>query len=100
MAQKVNQEVIGVVENMSWFTGEDGTRYQIFGEAEAPPWPLSWTRCSARSRCSPPWAGAPMRGPGRACGSRVRGGGPRPRRCGRRSQAAGANPTRTGHPLT
>jgi ATP-binding protein involved in chromosome partitioning len=32
MAQKVNQEVIGVVENMSWFTGDDGTRYQIFGE--------------------------------------------------------------------
>ena len=32
MAKKVNQEVIGVVENMSWFTGDDGTRYQIFGE--------------------------------------------------------------------
>ncbi len=32
MAAKVNQEVIGVVENMSWFTGDDGTRYQIFGE--------------------------------------------------------------------
>ncbi len=32
MARKVNQEVVGVVENMSWFTGDDGTRYQIFGE--------------------------------------------------------------------
>ena len=32
MAEKVNQEVIGVVENMSWFTGNDGTRYPIFGE--------------------------------------------------------------------
>jgi ATP-binding protein involved in chromosome partitioning len=32
MADKVNQEVIGVVENMSWFTGHDGTRYPIFGE--------------------------------------------------------------------
>jgi ATP-binding protein involved in chromosome partitioning len=32
MAQKVNQEVVGVVENMSWFTGDDGTRYRIFGE--------------------------------------------------------------------
>jgi ATP-binding protein involved in chromosome partitioning len=32
MAQKVNQEVMGVVENMSWFTGNDGTRYPIFGE--------------------------------------------------------------------
>jgi len=32
MAEKVGQEVLGVVENMSWFTGDDGTRYPIFGE--------------------------------------------------------------------
>jgi ATP-binding protein involved in chromosome partitioning len=32
MAEKVNQHVIGVVENMSWFTGDDGKRYPIFGE--------------------------------------------------------------------
>jgi ATP-binding protein involved in chromosome partitioning len=32
MADKVEQEVIGVVENMSWFTGDDGKRYPIFGE--------------------------------------------------------------------
>jgi ATP-binding protein involved in chromosome partitioning len=32
MAEKVNQSVVGVVENMSWFTGDDGTRYPIFGE--------------------------------------------------------------------
>ena len=32
MAEKVNQEVLGVVENMSWFTGDDGTRYPLFGE--------------------------------------------------------------------
>jgi len=32
MADKVNQEVLGVVENMAWFTGDDGKRYQIFGE--------------------------------------------------------------------
>jgi ATP-binding protein involved in chromosome partitioning len=32
MAEKVNQEVMGVVENMSWFTGDDGTRYVLFGE--------------------------------------------------------------------
>ncbi len=32
MASKVDQEVAGVVENMSWFTGDDGTRYPIFGE--------------------------------------------------------------------
>ena len=31
MADTVNQEVIGVVENMSWFTGDDGRRYEIFG---------------------------------------------------------------------
>ena len=32
MAEKVNQDILGVVENMSWFTGDDGTRYTIFGE--------------------------------------------------------------------
>ena len=31
MADKVNQEILGVVENMSWFTGDDGTRYELFG---------------------------------------------------------------------
>jgi ATP-binding protein involved in chromosome partitioning len=31
MAEKVDQEVLGVVENMSWFTGDDGKRYEIFG---------------------------------------------------------------------
>jgi ATP-binding protein involved in chromosome partitioning len=32
MAEKVNLEVKGVIENMSWFTGDDGQRYEIFGE--------------------------------------------------------------------
>jgi ATP-binding protein involved in chromosome partitioning len=32
MARKVNLAVRGVVENMSWFTGDDGKRYPIFGE--------------------------------------------------------------------
>lgn len=32
MAEKVGQEVLGIVENMSWFTGDDGQRYPIFGE--------------------------------------------------------------------
>jgi len=32
MARKVNQEILGVVENMSWFTGDDGKRYPIFGQ--------------------------------------------------------------------
>jgi ATP-binding protein involved in chromosome partitioning len=31
MAAEVDQEVIGVVENMSWFTADDGTRYELFG---------------------------------------------------------------------
>lgn len=31
MAAEVDQQVIGVVENMSWFTGDDGKRYEIFG---------------------------------------------------------------------
>jgi ATP-binding protein involved in chromosome partitioning len=31
MSQKVNLEVKGVIENMSWFTGDDGKRYYLFG---------------------------------------------------------------------
>ncbi len=31
MAEKVRLEVKGVIENMSWFTGDDGTRYELFG---------------------------------------------------------------------
>lgn len=31
MARKVNLAVSGVIENMSWFTGHDGFRYDIFG---------------------------------------------------------------------
>ncbi|HJR93149.1 MAG TPA: Mrp/NBP35 family ATP-binding protein [Acidimicrobiia bacterium] len=31
MAAQVDQEVIGVVENMAWFTGDDGQRYELFG---------------------------------------------------------------------
>ncbi len=29
---KINQPVMGVIENMSWFTGDDGKRYPLFGE--------------------------------------------------------------------
>jgi ATP-binding protein involved in chromosome partitioning len=32
MARKVNLTVKGVIENMSWFTGDDGKRYDLFGE--------------------------------------------------------------------
>ena len=31
MAEKVNLKVHGVIENMSWFTGDDGTLYELFG---------------------------------------------------------------------
>ncbi|MCY4036191.1 MAG: P-loop NTPase, partial [bacterium] len=31
MAEKVNLSVRGVIENMSWFTGDDGKRYDLFG---------------------------------------------------------------------
>ena len=31
MAEKVKIRVCGVIENMSWFTGDDGTRYELFG---------------------------------------------------------------------
>jgi ATP-binding protein involved in chromosome partitioning len=31
MAAEVDQQVIGVIENMSWFTGDDGRRYELFG---------------------------------------------------------------------
>jgi ATP-binding protein involved in chromosome partitioning len=31
MARKVNLEVVGVVENMSWFTCSHGERYELFG---------------------------------------------------------------------
>jgi ATP-binding protein involved in chromosome partitioning len=31
MAHKVNLKVLGVIENMSWFTGDDGKRYDLFG---------------------------------------------------------------------
>ncbi|MGH2750120.1 MAG: Mrp/NBP35 family ATP-binding protein [Actinomycetota bacterium] len=31
MARKVNLAVSGVIENMSWFTGRDGFRYDLFG---------------------------------------------------------------------
>ena len=32
MAEKTGLQVTGVVENMSWFTGDDGKRYTLFGE--------------------------------------------------------------------
>jgi ATP-binding protein involved in chromosome partitioning len=31
MAKKINLPLRGVIENMSWFTGDDGRRYELFG---------------------------------------------------------------------
>jgi ATP-binding protein involved in chromosome partitioning len=31
MAKKLKLTVRGVIENMSWFTGDDGKRYELFG---------------------------------------------------------------------
>jgi ATP-binding protein involved in chromosome partitioning len=31
MAQKVRLDVKGIIENMSWFTADDGARYELFG---------------------------------------------------------------------
>ena len=31
MADKVNLPVKGIIENMSWFAGDDGKRYELFG---------------------------------------------------------------------
>jgi len=31
MAHKVNISVVGVIENMSWFEGDDGKKYELFG---------------------------------------------------------------------
>ncbi len=31
MAHKVNINVTGIIENMSWFTGDDGKKYELFG---------------------------------------------------------------------
>ncbi len=31
MARKLDLDLKGVIENMSWFTGDDGTRYELFG---------------------------------------------------------------------
>lgn len=32
MAKKINLPLRGVIENMSWFTGDDGRRYELFGQ--------------------------------------------------------------------
>ena len=51
MAQKVNLEVKGVIENMSWFTGDDGKRYELFGAGGGDELAERARRAAARARC-------------------------------------------------
>ena len=53
MARKLNLPLRGVIENMSWFSAPDGTRYEnSSARVGALSWPRSWAcRCWARS----PW---------------------------------------------
>ena len=103
-ARKLKLAVRGVIENMSWFTGDDGTRYELFGAGGG--------RQLADDLGVPllgqvPLVPAPPRGRGR--GRPDRGG--RPRRRGRRGlRRAGRHhrrarsrprlPTRTHGPLS
>ena len=48
MAEKVNLEVKGVIENMSWFTGDDGKRYELFGAGGGPELADRLERAAAR----------------------------------------------------
>jgi len=53
-ARKLKLSVRGVIENMSWFTGDDGVRYELFGSGGAPRSRPTWaSRCSPRCRSSP-----------------------------------------------
>ena len=59
MAAKVNLPVKGIIENMSWFTGDDGKRYELFGSGGGQSSPTrSASRCSGNSRSCPPFAKA------------------------------------------
>jgi ATP-binding protein involved in chromosome partitioning len=52
-ARKLKLAVRGVIENMSWFTGDDGTRYEIFGSGGGRPAGREFgIACSDRS----PWS--------------------------------------------
>ena len=62
-ARKLKLSVRGVIENMSWFTGDDGTRYELFGRGRRP-------GAGRRPRGAPARPGAA--GPGAAPGERRR----------------------------
>ena len=90
MAAEVEQEVIGVVENMSWFTGDDGTRYPIFGEGGGAELAAGPGRAAARD-------GAAAAGDAGGCRSGRAGGDRRSRFGGRRRLRGDRREDRRGH---
>ena len=111
MADKVNLEVKGVIENMSWFTGDDGKRYELFGAVAGRRSPSgSRSRCSARcrwcrrsARAATPGGRSSAVDPDCEAGKAFaeiaephrRGAGPHPTRLQRRAQARSSRPSRT-----
>ena len=69
MARKLNLPVRGVIENMSWLNGPDGSRYEVFGQ---------WRRRAAGRRTR-----RPVARPDPAGGRRARGRRQRSASCGR-----------------
>ena len=58
-ARKLKLAVRGVIENMSWFTGDDGTRYELFGAGGGQALAATWASpCWLRSPWCPPCARA------------------------------------------
>ena len=104
MAKKINLPLRGVIENMSWFTGDDGRRYELFGAGGG--------QQLAADLGVPllgqiPFVTGPPGGRRRRCarhGHRRRGrGGPGLRCAGRRDRGQGTEsgvPPGADHPLT
>ncbi len=74
MAAKVNLDVVGIVENMSWFEADDGKRYELFGAGGGAELAGAARRAAARSGAARP--GAP-RGRRRRCADHRGGAGRR-----------------------
>ena len=91
MAAKVNLQVRGVIENMSWFIGDDGKRYELFGAGGGAELAGRAGRAAARPAAARPGAARRRRrGPPDRRGrprQRDRPGVPRPRRADRRRPA-------------
>ena len=86
-ARKLKLSVRGVIENMSWFTGDDGTRYELFGSRRRPP-------AGRRARRPAPRPGPAGCRPS-ARGRRRRPGGDRRTRTVRRQVCSGHWPSRS-----